>query len=244
VLLTGLAVCATCNGAMTLRTGTSKTGHIHRYYSCSTCARKGKTACKGRSVRMEKLDTLVTTQLTERLFHPERLAAILSSLSARRAEKAESVNARIAALQREVSDADDRLKRLYKLIEDGITEVDDVLKDRLNGLKADRDRSKAGLERAKSQSANAIQIDPALLEQFGRTMRENFTSGSIPFRKAYLQSLISVVEVGDSSIRIIGCKDLLEKAVLASRTRAAPGSQVSTGWRSLGGRNTEDNSNN
>jgi hypothetical protein len=35
------------------------------------------------------------------------------------------------ALQREVTDADDKLKRLYRLIEDGMTETDDVLKDRL-----------------------------------------------------------------------------------------------------------------
>jgi hypothetical protein len=93
-------------------------------------------------------------------------------------------------------------KRLYRLIEDGMTEMDDVLKDRLNTLKADRDRAKAALIRAKSHSSEAIRIDPALLEQFGRSMRENLTSGSIPFRKAYLQSLIDVIEVDDAKIRI------------------------------------------
>ena len=41
-------------------------------------------------------------------------------------------------------------------------------------------------------------------------MRENFTSGSIPFREAYLQSLIHVIEVDDSQIRIKGSKDVLE----------------------------------
>ena len=211
ILLTGLAVCATCKGGMTLRTGTSKTGAMHRYYTCSTCARKGKTVCKGRSIPMAKLDNLVTTHMTERLFQPERLAVILSSLSARRSEKAESVNARVIALQREVTDADDKLKRLYRLVEDGLTEMDDVLKDRLNSLKTDRDRAKAALERAKSHSSQAIQIDPALLEQFGRSMRENFTSGSVPFRKAYLQSLIDVIEVDDTQIRIRGSKDVLKE---------------------------------
>ncbi|MBI5908714.1 MAG: hypothetical protein HY848_01980 [Betaproteobacteria bacterium] len=92
-----------------------------------------------------------------------------------------------------------------------------MLKDRLNALSADRDRAKATLERAKSQAAPQIHIDPALIEQFGRTMRENFSTGSSPFRKAYLQSLIDVIEVDDSRIRIKGSKDLLEKAVLAGR---------------------------
>lgn len=46
ILLTGLAVCASCHGSMVLRTGTSKSGTVHRYYTCSTCSKKGKTACK------------------------------------------------------------------------------------------------------------------------------------------------------------------------------------------------------
>ena len=228
ILLTGLAVCATCRGGMTLRTGTSQNGVIHRYYTCSTCARKGKSACKGRSIRMDKLDGLVTHRLVEQLFHPERLAAILGSLTARRAEKAEGVNRRIIALQREVTDAEDKLKRLYRLVEDGVTDLDDVLKDRLYSLKAERDRAKASLEAAKHQIAPGTRIDPALIDRFGRSMREKFTAGSVPFRKAYLRSLIDSVEVDDHRIRIRGSKEVLERAVLAERES---GSQMSTRWR-------------
>ncbi|MGF6311680.1 hypothetical protein ABIB82_005657 [Bradyrhizobium sp. i1.8.4] len=76
------------------------------------------------------------------------------------------------------------------------------VKDRLNVVKADRDRSKADLERVKSHALNAIQIEPALLERFGRTLRQNFTFRIYPIRKACLQSLISVIEVDDVAIRI------------------------------------------
>jgi len=231
ILLTGLAVCATCGGAMTLRTGTSSTGTVHRYYTCSTCARKGKSACKGRSIRMDRLDGLVTDNLVERLLHPERIAAMLSSLKARRAEKADSENKRIMTLQHELTDAEDRLKRLYRLVEDGVTDLDDVLKERLDRLKADRDRARAALEATKSRHGAEIRIDPALIESFGRTMRENLTTGSTPFRKAYLRSLIDVIEVDDAQIRIKGSKDVLERAVLASRSAAEPRSQMSTRWR-------------
>jgi site-specific DNA recombinase len=186
VLLTGLAVCATCKGGMMLRTGTSKGGRVYRYYTCANCASKGKTVCKGRSIPMDKLDRLVTEHLSDRLFQPDRLAKLLGSLSARRAEKAQAVNGRIMSLQREVTDSDDKLKRLYRLVEDGLTDTDEILQDRLNALKADRDRAKAALERAKEQTSPTISIDPALIEQFGRTMRENFSGGSVPFRKAYL----------------------------------------------------------
>jgi site-specific DNA recombinase len=109
--------------------------------------------------------------------------------------------------------------------------VDDVLKDRLNALKAERDRAGAALERAKLQAAPQIRIDPASIEQFGRLMRENFTTGSIPFRKAYLQALINVIEVDDGHVRIKGSKDLLEQAVIGSQKGQAWCSQTSTKWR-------------
>jgi site-specific DNA recombinase len=231
ILLTGLAVCATCSGGMTLRTGTSKGGQVYRYYTCSNCATKGKTACKGRSVPMGKLDALVTENLVERLFKPERIALILASLSSRRAEQAAALDGRIARLEREMIEADDKLKRLYRLVEDGLTDLDEVLKERLNTLKADRDRAKAALERAREHSVSQIQIDPVLIERFGRTMREQFNTGSVPFRKAYLRSLVDVIEVDDRQIRIKGNKELLEKAVLASQSAQPWCSQMSTKWR-------------
>jgi len=121
----------------------------------------------------------------------------------------------------------------------GVTDVDDVLKDRLTTLKAARDRANAALERAKEGAAPAIRIDPALLERFGRIMTENFQNGSVPFRKAYMQGLIDCIEVDDTRIRIKGSKDLLEKAVLANRAATDWCSQMSTSWRA--GRNKTAN---
>lgn len=231
ILLTGLAICATCRGGMTLRTGTSKNGSVYRYYTCSTCATKGKIACKGRSIAMHTLDNLVTDHLMDRLFKPERLAQMLGALSARRAQQTQAINGRIMALQREVADCDDKLTRLYRLVEDGLTELDEVLKDRLNTIKAERDRAKAALERVKQQANPAIRIEPALIERFGRTLREGFGKGSVPFRKAYLRTLIDVIEVDDHQIRIKGSREVLERAVLASQNGDIWCSQMSTKWR-------------
>jgi site-specific DNA recombinase len=84
VLLTGLAHCACCGSAMTMRTGTSKTGKIYRYYSCSGAARMGKTACNGRSIQMDKLDQLVTSHIADRLLVPDRITDLLAEIIERR----------------------------------------------------------------------------------------------------------------------------------------------------------------
>ncbi len=218
ILLTGLAVCADCGGAMTLRSGTSKSGAIHRYYACSTANKKGKTACRGRSMPMGKLDTLVVEHLCQRLFSPERLAEILASLSATRAAKASEVDRRIAALHREVSEAADKLARLYRLVEDGIADLDDILRERVSTLKSERDRAQAALERIRPQALGAGAFGPDVIERFGRAMRENITSGETHFRKAYIRSVVDRIEVGDCLIRIVGDVATLGQAVAGKQT--------------------------
>jgi len=216
ILLTGLAACASCRGAMTLRTGTSRSGQVHRYYACSTSARHGKTACEGRAIRMDKLDTLVTTHLADRLLETKRLREMLASLAGRRAAKARAVDQRIAALEREAHEATERLRRLYRAMEDGVAEMDDILKGRIATLKADRDTAQAALERARSGMRPAVEISPTIIERFGMAMREKLTRGEVPFRKAYLGALVDRVEVEDHQIRIVGRKDVLEQAILAN----------------------------
>jgi hypothetical protein len=65
-------------------------------------------------------------------------------------------------------------------------------------------------------------------------MRENITTDSVPFRKAYLRSLIDAVEVDDRVIHIHGSRTTLERAIIDS---GEPGKQVRAilrKWRSLG----------
>ena len=241
ILLTGLAVCATCGGGMTLRTGTSKHGNVYKYYTCSRQHRQGQTGCKGRSIRMDKLDGLVTEHLADRLLHPERLTAMLTALTAGRAEKASAVDDRIGRLEQEAEQAQTRLDRLYKLIEDGLAEMDDVLKGRITNLKLDHDRAKAALERARTAVRPEVHISPAILDRFGATMRENLTTGSVPFRKAVITSFVDRIEVDDHEIRIMGDKGTLGARrsgqfwLIRGRTRRGSqfGSQLAEGVSAL-----------
>ena len=82
-LLTGICFCAKCGGAMTIRTGK---GGRYRYYTCSIKARQGETGCSGRSIPMEKLDTIVAGHIEDRLLQPDRLEEVLSSVLDRRHE--------------------------------------------------------------------------------------------------------------------------------------------------------------
>ena len=233
ILLTGLAYCASCGCAMTLRTGTSKTGRVYRYYSCSSSARVGETACKGRSVPMDKLDQLVTEHVAQRILLPERLEALLQSVADRRLKADAEVQGRIEDLRHEAGATEDKLRRLYELVEDGLTDLDDMLRERIAALKSDRDRAKSALERIANRGV-AGRLDPDRISRFGQLMRTNITEGAVPFRKAYLRSLIDAVEVDDHVIRIHGSKTVLERAVLADQATHPGVRGFVRKWRALG----------
>lgn len=146
-LLGGVVYCADCGGAMTLRT--SGKGQEYRYYTCCTAARQGKTGCKGRTIPMAELDAMVVEHVETRMLAPGRLESMLGSLVDRRAEHAGKEKERITALKHQASDAEEKLTRLYRAIENGLADLDDSnLKGRIEELKRIRDSARADVERA------------------------------------------------------------------------------------------------
>lgn len=199
---------------MTLRTG--KYGR-YRYYTCATCAQKGKSACPGRSIPMDKLDDLVTKQLNASLFTPERVRTILGALIARQTARSQDHAQRMTAIQNKIADTENRLKRLYDAIENGIADVSDpTLKGRLSSLKTERDQAKTAKDRAMAELDPETRITEDKITAFAALMRENVASGAIPFRRAYLRAVIDQVEVGDTEIRIHGRRDVLERLVMGN----------------------------
>ena len=61
-------------------------------------------------------------------------------------------------MQRQATESESRLKRLYDAIEAGVADLDDpALKDRIDGLKAIRDQAKADADRAQAMLQNSGQ---------------------------------------------------------------------------------------
>ena len=153
------------------------------------------------------------TNLKLRILVPDRIADLLRSRVERQAARSEFVDRRLLTLQREVSDAEDRLKRLYRSIEDGIVELDDILRERTATLKSERERAKAALDRARAQCGIPATIDVSKIDAFARLMNERLENADTNARKSYIRSIIDAIEVDDKAIRIVGSKDILQAAI-------------------------------
>lgn len=215
-LLGGICFCADCGGAMTLRT--SGKGQQYRYYTCCTAARQGKTGCRGRTIPMEELDTIVASYLEDRLLEPGRLKELLSGLLVRREAHAERQKGRIVELKKQAADAEAKLTRLYEAIESGLAEPGDSnLKGRIAELKRIRDSARADAERAEGHKEDrAAQITPEVLRRFGIEARKKIRTREGGFRRHHLQTLVQRIEVGTDEIRIKGSKTRLLQTLAAS----------------------------
>jgi site-specific DNA recombinase len=220
-LLTGICFCAGCGMAMTLRTG--KSGR-YRYYTCSTKARQGETGCRGRTVPMEKLEMLVADHIERRLLQPSRLETILSSVLDRREGRFERQATHIAELRKRATEADAELKRLYDAIENGVTDLSDVmLKDRITELTAIRAQARADTERAEGAIERlGPNITAQSVKVFARTARKRMRTEAGGYRRDYLRALAQRVEVDARELRIMGSKsELLRTLVAASSAKTA-----------------------
>ena len=230
-LLTGIAVCASCGAGMTRTGTTNRQGRSYSYYSCAGCQQKGKTVCKGRHIPAATLDDIVLSNLKARVLAPDRIADRLKSLIERQTAKSESADHRLLPLQNEQSDAEERLKRLYRSIEDGIVELDDILRERTGALKAQRERAKAALDQARVQCGTSAAIDARKIDAFARLMNEKLDAGDTNTRKTYIRSIIDAVEVDDRAIRIVGSKDILQAAIAGKQTGNGNVSGFVRKWR-------------
>jgi hypothetical protein len=139
----------------------------------------------------------------------------------------------LSALRSQLTEVEEKLRRIYKMVEDGVAEIDDILKSRINELKDERDRTRTAPERIDQSIAGRQDITAEAIGRFATAMRHNIVNGDIPFRKAYIQSVVDRIEVDNHLIRIIGDKSTLEYAVSGAVSTSAGVRRSVPKWRTL-----------
>ncbi len=204
VLLTGIAKCASCGSLMRLRTG--KSGQ-YRYYTCSSKADHGTTACKGITVPMPKLDQAVITELETRIFQPDRLQEMLEGLCNRNEGFRQPLEQDLKLLRSDKRKLEKRLDNLYDAIETGNLQADQRLIDRIDSLKSSIDASKRKIRiKEAALSNNQFNVTPAKLDTFAKAMREKLHSDNPQFRKAYIRHFIQEIVVEKDRATLKGSK--------------------------------------
>jgi site-specific DNA recombinase len=208
-LLTGIAVCEKCGRGMMLRTGK---GGQYRYLTCAKRATEG-TGC-GHSIRMDKVDELVIKAMEDHVFMPERLTAILETMTDRTDDTRQQLEAEIDRQRIAVGEAQARLDRLYDAIEAGVAELNDPkFKERVDLAKLQIREGTVNLASLRQRRGAKAELSPAMVRRFSSGIRRRLRDTDPSFRRTWLHMFVSKVTIGRHQIRICGPKDQLLKAV-------------------------------
>jgi site-specific DNA recombinase len=231
LLLAGVAVCK-CNGALTLRTGTSTTGKVHRYYHCSKKNRLGIAGCAGICIPEHLLDDAVMTAVAERVLAPSHLSSLLQKLFDLHTKEEGERDAVLPALRARKAASDKALKGLYATAE-AVPEAAEETNYQQNLTNALREAKlvERALQQAESVRAAKPVVTPQKIEAFSRSAKELLHGSNRAIAKQALQSIVVRVEVTDETIRILGENDQLSRLVASEGSDPEDGSDPAPGVR-------------
>mgnify|MGYP002630488035 CR=1 FL=1 len=202
MLLTQIAKCPHCGGGMSLRTGK---GGLYRYYACSTAATKGKTACRGRSIRMDTLDEIVLERVIEKIVAPARIGPLMKKLATRKlAAQAES-QGREKELKGDLRKTEERIDRMHDAIADGLVGDGEEFRRNISKHKQRKDeliRLLAHAGRRREVPTNLL--SPRNIQVFSAALTKRLRADEGTLRRAYVRHLVDSVVVGETEIRIQG----------------------------------------
>lgn len=124
--LTGKLFCGECGGNMVGDSGTSKTGDVHYYYSCTN--KKRRKGCTKKAVRKEWIERLVTDITINQILTDETIKHIAKQ-TFECYEKEKSDNSMLISLKKALSDIQKTIDNIMDAIEQGI--ITDTTKERL-----------------------------------------------------------------------------------------------------------------
>jgi site-specific DNA recombinase len=186
---------------------------------------QGKTGCKGRSIRMDKLDGLVLEQMAAHLFTRDRLMVLLQEYLDRSEEAQAGRKEKLRQLKIEVTEVDGRLRKLLAMVESGVMQPDDpILAERVAQIRLHRQETLECvemLERELRLPGNQLSVER--IATCGTLLREQLQNGDPAFRKAYLNLLIDRIEVDDAEVRLRGPKSALAAAASGELPKPSDG---------------------
>lgn len=241
-LLTGICFCVSCGGAMTIRTGNSSSGLTYRYYTCSTRARQGRTACQGPAIRMDRLDDAMIDFLRSTLLAPERIEALMAPLLIHRESWADRRQLHIVELRERADEARRKLRNLYEAVENGtLSGADRLLGERVAELSSLLEQAEIEADRV---GAMVDRAGPDLAMQDVTRMAADayakLRGPGLPPRQIVRTLLQRVDVAGKNEAHVKGsCSDLLKAIVCATGNRAiltAGAGALSWGWPGRDGR--------
>lgn len=233
VLLSKIARCGSCGGALKAASGKSRNKSIHHYYRC---AKKLETGfCPGGNptgIRRDELDDAVMQKLADELLTAERVQEIVARAAQMQSEARETASVRLTQLKRQLAAAKRKQSNLYDLAAElgikarqGFLTKLDAVEDEIAGI----DRQISAHEHLIAGAIRPLTEAEANLKAL--QMRQLLLTADIKRKQRFVRAVVESVVVKDDAIEITGAESTLAECVNDIDIRSSPPVRSSgRGW--------------
>ncbi len=197
-VLTPWLRCGSCGGRIAVTAG-GHTGTVRHYYCCRTRA-ENKALCSGLTVRVEKLDAAVLDYIHDDVLSPASVQALIDQSLTTLAEQPDEVQAERARLADEITELDQRIRRVGVQVANGILADEDARA--INApLLAKREGLKLRLASLPERKPvpTPEQIDPV---KFRAAVLEAWSTRPLDERREALDRLVERITLSDGGAHV------------------------------------------
>lgn len=200
-LLSGLAVCAHCDAAMTGGTDNVSRGCPWPYYLCGRKKREGWKSCPTGRVNGRVLDQAVLDAVIERVLTPRYVLALVEEVNATLALDNADTDREVSGVKQQLAEVEKAIENLLDLAERYGAEAAGA---RLLAREAEREelvKRLRGLERRRE--LRQLQVDPEVVKAVLSEMRGTLAGDDLQARRVLLKRFVERVEVSKESARLV-----------------------------------------
>ena len=223
-ILTGKLYCGHCEKQMMGTSGTSKTGKIHKYYTCSNATNR-KGTCTKKNVQKSLIEESVFNTCRQAL-NNETIEAIVEYVSKENEKDQESPE--LIRLRSEVNETELRIEKLLDQIESGNATA--RIAERIASREQELERLQDAL---RQEIKKQRRIDPDVTREFLRHIKNERQLHNPKYKKLFIQVFVKKIYLYDDHFDIIwnvaeGTEDMsIDLESVGNQGIRAPCSQIS-----------------
>jgi len=198
-LLSGILFCS-CGSAMV---GRSAKSHRYYYYTCNRNFKQGREACNRKILPKDKIERLVIDQIKQKVLDKQCLEELTNLVNEDLYAEYAVLNEKIANIDNELYEVENRLGNLYDALETNKLALDD-LAPRIKELRTKQDElNKARVvAEAEMMLQGYQQLDIDTIQSYAEDLWAILEESEVAQRKAFLRSFVKKIVIDKDSVKL------------------------------------------
>jgi site-specific DNA recombinase len=186
------------------------------YYVCGTLDKKGSHSCLTRYINADKLESQVIQQVKECILTRENLIELVRLVNEEMDSNMQNYQKELELISHNINEVNQRLERLYDVVETGKLNLDDVIARIRDLQKRQQDLQSRRIEIESMMSDKRVELtDLETIFNYVEDLHGLLRNGTLTERKAFIKSFVKDIKVtGNEAVLSYSMPEIPEKIIV------------------------------